>query len=227
MMVWKIFAFDNSQNLRDLIMDSLRLFTKSRHHLDFIEQAAVLSLYIWFINRLRPDSFSQLDFYLTLLIVSESIVVFMTLIRKSAAHISNRFSEWSIAFAGAISPLLVTNSGELWMPKFGVVLLLWGLAIHLGAKLSLFRSFGIVPANRGIKVKGLYAFVRHPMYAGYFLSHVGFFIAAPSWWNFIVYICCWGFMLVRIFAEENLLLRSPEYQAYTNRVPYRVIPGIF
>jgi protein-S-isoprenylcysteine O-methyltransferase Ste14 len=208
-------------------MSALRLFKETRKHLDGIEQVAVLAVYVWFIARLWPGSFAQLDFYLALLIVSESIVVFMTLIRKSAANISNRFSEWFIAFASALFPLLVTPTGELLMPKFGVMLLLWGLAIHLGAKLSLLRSFGIVPANRGIKVKGLYAFVRHPMYAGYFLTHLGFFIAAPSGWNFCVYICCWGLFLARIFAEENLLLRSPEYRAYKMRVPYRIVPGIF
>lgn len=208
-------------------MNAPGLFTKIKNCLDLAEQVFVLSLYVWFIARLWPGSFAQLDFYLALLIVSESVVVFMTLIRKSAATISDRFSEWFIAFAGAFFPLLVMRGEQPLMPEFGVVLLLWGMAIHLGAKLSLLRSFGIVPANRGIKVKGLYAFVRHPMYAGYFLTHLGFFIAAPSWWNFGVYICCWGLFLARMFAEENLLLKSQEYQAYKIRVPYRILPGIF
>jgi protein-S-isoprenylcysteine O-methyltransferase Ste14 len=84
-----------------------------------------------------------------------------------------------------------------------------------------------VPANRGVRVKGLYAFVRHPMYAGYFFSQLGFFIAAPSLWNFSVYTCTWGLLLSRIFAEENLLLRSPDYHEYIKRVPYRIIPGVF
>ena len=109
----------------------------------------------------------------------------------------------------------------------GAFLLLFGFCIHLGAKLSLFRSFGVVPANRGLKVKGLYSLVRHPMYAGYFLTHIGFLLAVPTLWNFGIYICSWVLMVSRIYLEEELLSRSQDYQEYKKRVPYRIIPGVF
>ena len=113
------------------------------------------------------------------------------------------------------------------MPGLGVFLLILGLWVHLGAKLSLFRSFGVVAANRGVEVKGLYRIVRHPMYAGYFISHIGFLMCVPSLWNVVLYSICWGLLVLRIYAEEKLLLKSLDYQVYKKRVLYRVIPGLF
>jgi protein-S-isoprenylcysteine O-methyltransferase Ste14 len=208
-------------------MSSRKFFGKRIRSLDIFEQVVVLALYIWFISRLWPPTFAEANLYLLLLIFSESIVVVLLLIRRPTENISNSFRDWLIAFSGTFLPLLISKGGDPLMPRVGVFLLIWGVFIHIGAKISLFRSFGIVAANRGVKVKGLYAFVRHPMYAGYFFTHIGFFMAAPSIWNFIVYICCWGFLLSRIFAEERVLLRSPDYQVYKNRVAYRIIPGVF
>lgn len=208
-------------------MSKREFLGKKMRKLDIFEQMVVLALYIWLISRLWPGTFAEMELYLLLVLLSESIVVVLLLIRRPTENISNSFRDWFIAFSGTLLPLLISKGGEPLMPRVGVFLMLWGLFIHVGAKMSLFRSFGIVPANRGVKVKGLYTLVRHPMYAGYFFTHIGFLMAAPSLWNFTVYICCWGFLLSRIFAEESVLLRSPDYQEYKKRVLYRVIPGVF
>ena len=55
-----------------------------------------------------------------------------------------------------------------------------GFVLQLSAKLTLRRSFGVVAANRGVKASGPYRLVRHPMYAGYALTHVGFLLAGPN-----------------------------------------------
>jgi protein-S-isoprenylcysteine O-methyltransferase Ste14 len=211
----------------ELIMRTSRFVWKKIRKLDFFEQMVLIAFFIWFISRLWPRTFAEVNPYILLLILSESIVLFLLIIRRPTENISKSFTDWFIAFSGTFLPLLISKGGEPLMPFVGVVLLLWGMFIHIGAKLSLFRSFGIVPAERGVKTKGLYTIVRHPMYAGYFFTHIGFLLAAPSLWNFTVYICCWGFLLLRIFAEESILLRSPDYQEYKNRVLYRVIPGVF
>ena len=208
-------------------MLKLEFIGKKLRNLDFFEQIVVLALYIWLIIRFWPGRFAELNPYLCLLILSESIVVLFLIIRKPTENISKNFMDWFVAFSGTLFPLLISKGGEPWLPRMGIVLILWGLFIHVGAKISLFRSFGIVPADRGVKVRGLYAIVRHPMYAGYLITHIGFLLAAPSLWNFTVYICCWGFLLSRIFAEERILLRSTDYQEYKNRVLYRVVPGVF
>ena len=55
------------------------------------------------------------------------------------------------------------------------------------AKLVLGRAFGIVAANRGVKVLGPYCLVRPPMYAGYTLTQFGFLLAMPSRLNALFY----------------------------------------
>lgn len=211
----------------DEIMSKRENIGKKMEKLDIFEQMVLLAFYIWLIERLWPGTFAEVKPYVLLVLLSESLVFVLLIIRRPTENISISFRDWIIAFSGTLLPLLVSKGGEPLMPRLGVFLMLWGMFIHIGAKLSLFRSFGVIPANRGVKVKGPYAFVRHPMYAGYFFTHLGFFIAAPSFWNFMVYICNWGLLLSRIFAEERLLLGSPDYQEYKKRVPYRVIPGVF
>ncbi len=195
--------------------------------LDVFEQIVLLVFYTWFIFRLYPKIFGEARYYILLLIVSESIAVFFLMIRRPTENISKKFWDWFIAFSGTFTPFLVNKGGDPWMPLAGAVMLFWGMSIHVGAKLSLNRSLGMVPADRGVKVQGLYTIVRHPMYAGYFISHMGYLIAAPSLWNVTVYVLCWFFLVLRIFAEERIFVQSPEYQAYKSRVVYRIIPGVF
>ena len=57
--------------------------------------------------------------------------------------------------------------------------------IVIAGKLSLGRSFGLIPANRGVVSTGVYRFVRHPIYLGYLITHVGFVVANPTMWNVV------------------------------------------
>ena len=102
-----------------------------------------------------------------------------------------------------------------------------GLAVVVGAKLTLGRSFGLVPANRGVVDRGPYAAVRHPIYAGYLLSHVGFVLAHPSPWNLSVLAVADGALMMRALLEERVLLHDERYQAYCRRVSWHVVPGVF
>jgi protein-S-isoprenylcysteine O-methyltransferase Ste14 len=170
---------------------------------------------------------SEVTVSASLLLVSEGLIVVLLLIRRPTDNISISFKDWFVAFSGSFLPLLVRKGEEPLVLYLAVGLMIFGMVTHIGAKLSLFRSFGIVPANRGVKVKGLYTIVRHPMYAGYFYTHIGFLLSTPSVWNLVVYTSTWGFMLPHIFLEEKILLQSPEYQEYVNRVRYRLIPGVF
>lgn len=102
-----------------------------------------------------------------------------------------------------------------------------GIALQLFAKLSLGRSFGLLPANRGVVSTGAYRFVRHPIYAGYLLSEIGFLLANFSTRNLIT-IGVWMVLQIgRILLEERLLSDDADYRAYRARVRYRLIPGVF
>jgi len=101
------------------------------------------------------------------------------------------------------------------------------MSLQVAAKLILGRSFGIIPANRGVRVVGPYRFIRHPMYAGYTRTHMGFLLVMPSATNAALYALAFSFQVSRIFREERVLFADPGYRAFAERVPYRLVPGLF
>ena len=109
----------------------------------------------------------------------------------------------------------------------GAALQLLGIFWQLFAKASLRRSFGILPANRGVVSRGAYRFVRHPMYLGYFVTDIGFLLVNFGLQNLLVYGCQFALQVGRIVREEQLLSADEGYRDYTGRVRYRVIPGLF
>lgn len=208
-------------------MVNIVALTQPKRLLDLLEQVTVLALYSWLVLRLWPDEFSPSNWYPLLLLLSEGLVVFLLLIRRPTDRISTNGRDWAVAAGGTFLALLVGKGGAPLLGALGACFLLLGLSMHVGAKLSLRRSFGLVAANRGVRVGGLYRLVRHPMYAGYMLSHVGFLLVAPSPWNAAIYAAVWILLIARIHAEERVLSEDPEYQAFKSRVRYRLLPGIF
>jgi protein-S-isoprenylcysteine O-methyltransferase Ste14 len=101
------------------------------------------------------------------------------------------------------------------------------MLVQLHSKVVLARSFGCVPAHRGVKTAGPYRVVRHPMYAGYLLSHLGFALMNPTVRNLALYAACFLFQVHRMQAEERILERDDEYRRYRTAVRYRLIPGVF
>jgi protein-S-isoprenylcysteine O-methyltransferase Ste14 len=93
--------------------------------------------------------------------------------------------------------------------------------------MSLGRSFGLMPANRGIVSSGLYRVVRHPIYLGYLITHVAYLAANPTMWNFVVLATADLGLMARAVCEEGTLARDPDYVAYQSRVRWRVLPGLF
>jgi len=195
--------------------------------LDRIEQVAAAALYIALVPRLWPSDFHAAPPATYLLLLSEGIVIVFLLLRRPTEAISIAPADWVVAAGGTLSVLLVGRMGAPLAPEIGAGAIFLGMAFHIGAKLSLRRSFGLVAANRGVRVSGLYAFVRHPMYAGYMLTHVGYLLAGPTMRNFLVYAVAWGFFIARIFAEERVLMRDEEYREFAKRVRFRLVPGVF
>jgi protein-S-isoprenylcysteine O-methyltransferase Ste14 len=200
---------------------------RSNRMLDTIEQVTVTGLYVWLIARLWPDTLTASNWYPILLLLSEGLVVALLVFRRRTDRISKAWKDWFIAFAGTFLVLLVDAGGAPLSVSAGVFFLILGLGLHVGAKLSLLRSFGLVASDRGIKSGGLYSYVRHPMYFGYAISHIGFLLVAPSLWNVVIYVAAWSLLIARIFAEERVLGANPEYQTYMGQVRYRLVPGVF
>jgi protein-S-isoprenylcysteine O-methyltransferase Ste14 len=164
-----------------------------------------------------------------ILLVSESLPVFFILTRRPASALSDKTVDWLLALLGTILPLLATPvaSGALVPPALSGGIMLIGLYVQISAKLILGRSFGLIAANRGIKVAGPYRIVRHPIYAGYTLIHVGFLLGFPSLWNLVLYSTELTVQMARVLREELLLSQDQDYRNYAARVRYRLIPMIF
>jgi protein-S-isoprenylcysteine O-methyltransferase Ste14 len=197
--------------------------------LDWTERVLLLMLCVWFMFRILSAWMTHGGMANLILLPSECVVVFFVLIRRSTDAISRRPHDWMLAFLASVAPLLVfPDVGHgLAPPAMAATLMIMGMFVQLHAKLSLGRSFGLVAANRGLQFSGPYQYVRHPMYMGYLLTHVGFFLMNPTSWNVGIYVLCYVAQIWRLLVEERLLREDPRYSEYMTHVRYRLVPGVF
>lgn len=164
-----------------------------------------------------------------MLLITETMMVIMVMFRRRAKNLSLNVTDWALAFSATCLSLLARPfPGPLhsWS-QFAVLLTIAGVSIQLVSKMTLGRRFGVVAANRGICMSGPYRFVRHPIYMGYIFLHTGFVLLNPHIWNFAVFALLYCLQIPRILAEERLLVQDAEYKAYTHKVRYRLLPGLF
>ena len=102
-----------------------------------------------------------------------------------------------------------------------------GLCLVIAGKLTLGRSFGIVPANRGVVAAGPYLLVRHPIYTGYLVTHAAFVAAHPTLWNLAIVLIADTALVARGLIEERVLALDERYRAYCSRVGWHLVPGLF
>jgi protein-S-isoprenylcysteine O-methyltransferase Ste14 len=213
--------------------------------LDLAERAAVLALFVLFVVRLLPrltvlfqvqtaypeliPATAGISAQALLLVISETLSVALILARPRSSSLSSHPFDWALCLLAVTLPLLVmsVSAGTLIPAKVVTALMLAGLVVQIAAKAALWRSFGILPANRGVRTGGPYRLVRHPMYAGYMVIHAGFLIGFPSLHNTLLYGSAFAIQIGRLLREEAVLKRDPAYQAYVERVRYRLIPGLF
>ncbi len=197
--------------------------------IDAAERLLVLSLFTWQVIRMVAGYMSAGGIGNLIMIVSEGLSAFLILIRRPTSEISKRPSEWLLALGATCAPFLVAAAGsKVWMPTgVAATLMVMGILIQFHAKLTLARSFGVVPAHRGLKSSGPYRFVRHPMYAGYLFTHVAFLAWSPNWHNLAVYSLVYALQIPRLLAEERFLSQDSAYREYQTQVPFRIIPGLF
>ncbi|HXW05810.1 MAG TPA: methyltransferase [Vicinamibacterales bacterium] len=164
-----------------------------------------------------------------LLLASEALVVVLTVVRRAPADVDRSVRARVLTIISTMGPPLVRPASlvPLAPEAFTVALSICGLSVVIAGKLSLGRSFGLMPANRGIVCSGLYRLVRHPIYMGYLMTHVGFLAAHPSVNNIVLLATADIALLARAVCEERTLARDPGYRAYQQRVRWRVAPGLF
>ncbi len=229
-------AFPGKNSLSALVSKGLVL--------DFIERAIVLVLFLYFASKMLPRLAGLIvteiahpellwlaastNLQAALLVVSESLGVLLILTRRLATTVSTRPSDWALSLIAVNAPLLAAPApASTFIPTtIATALMFAGMIMQISAKTMLWRSFGLVPANRGIKTAGPYRFVRHPVYAGYTLTHIGFLLGFPSLQNSLLYFAAFSIDLARLLREETILNQDPLYRDYVARVRYRLLPGI-
>ena len=149
--------------------------------------------------------------------------------RRSSRAVSENPKDWMItaatillSFSLRLHPTTETVAVAVSqaIQAAGVTIILFGLS-------TLGRSFGLIPANRGVKTSGMYLYVRHPVYAGELLFYFGFLIGNFSIFNAIVCLCIGLGLNLRAAAEERLLKQDRTYLDYMQRVRCRFIPGVY
>ncbi len=76
--------------------------------------------------------------------------------------------------------------------------------------------------------EGAYRRIRHPMYLGIIVAFLGIPLALGSWWAMTPSIVIVGLFVYRTHREDLMLIHGlTGYAEYTERVRYRLLPGIW
>jgi len=206
----------------------MRLLTRERV-IDLVVRTSVGALFLLLSINLLGDFVRTHRVTGLLLLVSESLVVVLTVMRRRAYLVDTSAAALTITAIALLGPPLLRTADQPGVLPDALTAVISSAAICLVivGKLTLGRSFGIVPANRGIVDKGPYLLVRHPIYAGYLVSHLAFIAAYPTQWNIAVVVISDAALVWRALFEERLLRQDERYQAYCVRVGWHLVPGLF
>jgi len=164
-----------------------------------------------------------------LLVAGESLVVVLTVARRRARFVDRSFGAAVMTTLSLAGPPMLRGADGVPLAPDAVTVIVSaiGLSLVIVGKMTLGRSFGVVPANRGVVVRGPYSFVRHPIYTGYLITHVAFVLAYPRPWNIAVIIVSDVALVWRALFEERVLRNDERYRAYCGRVGWHLVPGVF
>lgn len=196
---------------------------------DVISRAVVICLFSMMAIRFGADFLATGRVTGLLLLVSEMLVVVLTVIRRSAAAVDRSMRARILTAVSMMGPPLLQPArvAALLPQSLTVAVSIAGLAVVIAGKVTLGRSFGLMPANRGVVSSGIYRIVRHPIYLGYLLTHVAYLAAMPSAWNVAALAAADLALLARAVCEEQTLSRDDRYRQYQQTVRWRVCPGLF
>jgi protein-S-isoprenylcysteine O-methyltransferase Ste14 len=202
----------------------------SRDISDLAARVVIGALFCLLAYRLGLDFANTQRVTSLLMLVSEALVVLLTIARRSAFAIDRSAHARLVTAAALVGPFLVRPGAPgagLASEAVAATISACGIGLVVVAKLTLGRSFGVLPANRGVVASGVYRSIRHPIYAGYFLNDVGFLCSHPLAWNVFVLVGSSVFTIWRLLLEEKTLAGDPAYATYLHRVRWRLLPYVF
>ncbi|MGU3497355.1 methyltransferase family protein [Mycobacterium sp. C31M] len=122
------------------------------------------------------------------------------------------------------------SSVPAWLVVVGAVLVTVGLSIaQLVVVQNNYAAATIqVEAGQPVVSTGLYALVRHPMYAGAAIMMVGTPLCLDSLWGLLGVLASAPVIAARIRDEETMLAEDlPGYREYMQRVRFRLCPYLW
>ena len=196
---------------------------------DLAARATIIVLFSLMAIRFASDFVNTGRLTGLFLLLSETLVVVLTVVRRSAAIVDRSLRARILTTVSTLGPPLLAPAATLALvPQAATVAIACaGLSIVIAGKLTLGRSFALLPANRGVVSSGIYGVVRHPIYMGYLVTHVAFLLANPTMWNVIALVAADTALQARAVCEEETLAKDPAYRDYQTRVRWRVAPGLF
>lgn len=177
---------------------------------------------VWWADRSRMT--------LLLLLLTEGVTLMLVLLARPARHRDASWVSVLLNIYAAFSYVLFDPRAttQLVPELAGASLQVCGTLWQFAAKLVIGRSFGVLPAVRGIVIGGPYRIVRHPIYLGYLIGHIAFLLVNFSWRNLIVLSVLYAVQVLRIRREETILsANSADYRLYQQRVRWRLVPFIY
>ena len=162
---------------------------------------------------------------------TQTFILIVTMVfRRTPVKVTPNPWYWLLAFVATYGIFFVNafawNGRPLIPPVVSNWLAVLAGAIFIYARLSLGRSIGFVPANRGIVTRGAYRFVRHPIYTALFVAMVAFVLRNYSPLTLLMASVIVILFVIKSIVEERFLRSDPDYAAYLQRVRYRWIPGV-
>ena len=129
-------------------------------------------------------------------------------------------------------PFDVASNAETILRMIGLAFFIVGWSLVLWARWTLGALYGVstsftapLQAHHRLIQNGPYAFVRHPMYLGYWLLLVGVTLIYRTWTPLLFLVMCLASFSRRAEREEKVLAEkfADEWRAYVARVP-RFVP---
>jgi len=145
---------------------------------------------------------------------------------------------WGATTVGTVLAfaLSVVGAGTVGAPVtafwVGIGVMLAGFAIRLRSMLALGEQFShevAIKDDHTVVERGPYRLVRHPSYTGAVVTYLGIGLVTGTWLGVIATLS--GSLIgfgYRITVEERALReRLDDYEAYVERTPYRLVPGVW
>lgn len=148
--------------------------------------------------------------------------------RVKAVEIAQGFKETAFPILVAGTPILIsllpyglpqwvpyTSQEHLTFYMIIMAIIIAGGLLNLIGLLTLRQAFTIMTEARTLITKGVFGYIRHPLYTGHFIMFLGSLLLRLSWLSVILYLLFMIGQITRAKIEEQKMMHAfPQYADY-------------